>query len=70
MQQTNRKKSIEAGMSSWVKVIHWELCKRLKFDHTNICTDQIPSREIVFNIEAETDRPIKARRPDQVLIIK
>ena len=22
------------------KVIHWELCKKLKFDHTNICTSQ------------------------------
>ena len=25
----------------WVgRVIHWELCKKFKFDHTNICTAQ------------------------------
>ena len=54
----------------WVrKVIHWELCKKIKFDHTNkwYMHNPEPVREnktnkIFWNFETQTDHLISARR--------
>ena len=62
----------------WVgKVIHRELCKKFKFDHTNKCYIQ-NSKSALANgaykpfrdFEIQTDRLISARRPDLVIINK
>ena len=60
----------------WVgKVIHWEFCKRLKFDYTNklyVCkpeSDFENERHIILgDYEIQTDYLIPAERPDLVLI--
>ena len=50
----------------WVgKVIHWGLCKSLKFDDI---TKKYVTRKIFWDTEIQTDHPIPVRRPDQVLI--
>ena len=58
----------------WVgKVIHWELCKELIFDHrTNgICTNQDlfwrMTRTKSSGILRQTDHLISARRPDNII---
>ena len=62
----------------WVrKVIHWKLCKKLKFPHTNkwymhkleyILENE--TRKILREFEIQTDLSIPARRPDRELINK
>ena len=62
----------------WVgKVIHEELCKRLKFEHTSkwymhnlksVLEDK--THKILFYFEIQTDHLISARRPDLALINK
>ena len=54
------------------KMIHWESCKRLKFDHsTKWYVDKSESvtengtHSILW--EKNTDHPILARQPDQVI---
>ena len=62
----------------WVeKVIHWELCKKLKFDHTTKCymhkPESVPENEthkILWDFEIKTDHLIPARRPDLMIIKK
>ena len=45
----------------WVgKVIHWELCKKLKFHHTNKW----------YVLKPQTDHPIQAWKPNLFLINK
>ena len=58
------------------KVIHWKLCKKLKFDHTNkwsmYNTEPVPENErhkILWDFEIQTDHLISARRPDLIIII-
>ena len=58
---------------TWVgKVIHWELCKELKFDHTNKCTAKNLSRRMRHKLpgdfDIQTDHLISARRPDLIII--
>ena len=44
---------------NWVgNVIHWGLCKKLKFDHTN---------KWYLNFDLQTDHLISARRSDRVI---
>ena len=60
----------------WVgKVIHWEMCKELKFDHTNKWHMHNPApiqenatHKLLWDIQ--TDHLISARRPDLIIINK
>ena len=60
----------------WVgKVIHWEMCKKFKFDDTNKWYMQNPAsvlenetNKLLWDFGIQTDHLISARRPD--LIIK
>ena len=54
----------------WVgKVIHWELCKRVKFDHTNKGYIHNPAavlendtQKFLWDFDIQTDNLISARR--------
>ena len=56
----------------WVgKVIHWELCKKSKFDHTNKWYMHNPTfflenetHKLQWDFDIQTDRLIPARQPD------
>ena len=62
----------------WVgKVIHRELCKKFKSDHTNKWykhdSESIPENEtlkILWDFEIQTDHLISVRRPDFVIVKK
>ena len=62
----------------WVgKVIHWELGKNLKFDHTNKWYMHNPEsvlenemHKLLWDFEIQTDHQISARRPDLKIINK
>ena len=62
--------------NNWVgKVIHWELCKKFKFDYTNKwymhnLTSVLESdiRKLLWDFEIQTDHLISARRPDLIII--
>ena len=62
----------------WVgKVIHWELCKKLKFDHATYWYMHKPESvqenetyKLLWDFEIPTDNQILARRPDIVIINK
>ena len=62
----------------WVgKVIHWEMCKKSKFDHTNkwYMHNPAPFREnathkLLWDFNIQTDPLIPARRPDLIIINK
>ena len=59
------------------KVIHWELCKKLKFDHPNkwymrnpesILKNEMP--KLLYYFDIQTDHLFTARRPDLVIVSK
>ena len=60
----------------WVgKVIHWEMCKKLKFDHTNKWYMHNPAtvlenatHKLQWDFNIQTDHLISARRPDLIII--
>ena len=60
----------------WVgKVIHWEMCKKLKFYHTNKWymhnPEPVPENDthkLLWDIDIHTDHLISARRPDLIII--
>ena len=59
------------------KVIHWELCKRFKFDkmgngwiHKPESDQETETDKIIWDTEIQTDHPILGRRSDQELINK
>ena len=62
----------------WVgKVIHWELCKKFKFNHTNKWyihnSESVLKKDthkILWDFEIQTDHLISARRPDQEIVLK
>ena len=62
----------------WVgNVIHWELCKKLKFDHANkwYMHNPVPvlendTHKLLRDFEIQTDHLISARRPDLIIIEK
>ena len=56
---------------------HWELCKKLKFDHVDEWYEYIPEsvlenekNEIQWNFEKQTDHRISARLPNLVIVNK
>ena len=62
----------------WVgKMIHWEICKKLKFDHTNKWYMHNPAsvlenntHEHLWDFDIQTDHIISARRQDLKIIKK
>ena len=59
------------------KVIHWEMCKKFKFDHTNRWYMHNPapvlendSHKLLWDFNIQTDHLIPARRPDLIIINK
>ena len=59
------------------KVIHWELCKKFKFDHTNKWYIHKPAsvlendtHKLLWDFDIQTDHLIMARRPDLIIIKK
>ena len=62
----------------WVgKVIHWEMCKKLNFDHTNKWYMHNPApvlendtHKLLCDFNIQTDHLIPARRPDFIIINK
>ena len=62
----------------WVdKVIHWEMCKKFKFDHTNKWYINNPAlvletdtHKLQWNFDIHTDHLISARKPDLIIINK
>ena len=58
--------------NDWIdKVIHWEMCKKFKFDHTNKWYMHNPApvlendtHELLWDFGIHTDHQISARRPD------
>ena len=63
---------------NWVgKVIHWEMCKKFKFDHTNKWYMHNPApvlendtHKLLWDFNIQTDHLIRARRPDLIIINK
>ena len=62
----------------WVgKVIHWEMCKKFKFDHTNKWYMHNPApvlendiHKLLWDLNIQTDHLISTRRPDLIIINK
>ena len=62
----------------WVgKVIHWEMCRKFQFDHTNKWYMHNPapvlendSHKLQWDFNIQTDQLIPARRPDLTIINK
>ena len=62
----------------WVgKVIHWEMCKKCKFDHTNkwYMHNRAPvlendTHKLLWDFNITTDHLIPAKRPDLIIINK
>ena len=62
----------------WVgKVIHWEMCKKFKLEHTNKWYMHNPApvlendtHKLLWDFDIETDHLISARRPDLIIIDK
>ena len=56
------------------KGIHWELSKKLKFDHANkwymLNPESVLGNETHWDIDIQTDHLISARRPDLIIIDK
>ena len=59
------------------QVIHWEMCKKVKFDHTNKWYMQKPApvlendtHKLLWDFNIQTDHLIPARRPDLIIIKK
>ena len=62
----------------WVgKVIHWEMCKKFKFDHASKWYMHNPApvlendiHKLLWGFDIHTDHLISARRPDLIIIHK
>ena len=76
MQQITRKEYKTS--LDWVsKVIHWELSKKFKLDHTNIWYMHNPApvlendtHKLLWDFDIQTEHVISARRPDLIIINK
>ena len=62
----------------WVgKVMHWEMCKKFRFDHANKWCMHNPehfleneTHKLFCDLDIQTDHLISARRPDLIIIKK
>ena len=62
----------------WIgKVIHWEMCKKFKFVHTNKLYMHNPApvpendaHKLLWGFDIHTDHLISAGRPDLIIIDK
>ena len=70
VQKENKIRHDEVG-----KLIHWELCKKFKFDHTNKWFLHNPASvlenetyKLLWNFDIQTNHQISARRPDLIII--
>ena len=62
----------------WVgKVIHWEMCMKFRYDHTNkwyvhksAPVPQNDTYKLLWDFNIQTDHLILARRPDLIIINK
>ena len=62
----------------WVgKVIHWEMCNKFHFHHTNkwymlnpAAVQKNDTYKLLWDFDIETDHLISARRPDFIIINK
>ena len=59
------------------KVIHWEMCKKFKFDHANKGYMHNPAPvlendtyKLLWDFDIQTDHLISTRRPDIIIINK
>ena len=59
------------------KVIHWEMCKKFKFDHTKkwymhnpVAVLENDTQKLLWDFDKQTDHQISTRRPDLVAIDK
>ncbi len=63
---------------NWVgKVIHWELCKKFKFDqkkkwylHNPESIQENETHKLLWDFEIQTDHLISTRRPDLIIVNK
>ena len=77
MQQISTKR-VQNKKYDWVgKTIHWELCKKFKFDHTNKWNMHNPesvlkneTHKVLWDFEIQTNHLTSARRPDLVIVNK
>ena len=60
-----------------VKVIHWEMCKKFKFDHANkwymhnqALVLENATHKLLWDFDIQTDHLISARRPDLITLNK
>ena len=61
----------------WVgKVIHWEMCKKFQFDHTNKWYMHNPApvlendtHKLLWDFNIQTDQLIQVRRPDLIITL-
>ena len=66
------------AIHDWVcKVIHWEICKKFKFDHANKWYMHNPApvlendtHKLLWDFDIRTDHLISVRRPDLIIINK
>ena len=78
MQQNYLKRNTREGTTDLGKVIHWELCKKLKFYHSKkkngVCTKQKLSVKMklvkLSEFEIPIDHQISVKRPELILINK
>ena len=62
----------------WVgKVLHWEMCRKFQFDHTNKWYMHNPApvlendtHKLLWDFNIQTDHLIPARKPDLIIINK
>ena len=62
----------------WVgKVIHWEMCKKFEFDHSNklymhnqASVLENNTHKLLWDLNKQTDHLISARKPDLIIINK
>ena len=59
------------------KVVHWEMCRKFQFDHTNKWYMHKPApvlendlHKLLWDFNIQTDHLIPARRPDLIIINK
>ena len=55
------------------KVIHWEMCEKIKFDHINkwyMRNSAADTHKLIWDFDIKTVHLISARRPNLIIIKK